>query len=67
MPHILKFAVYQCGECGEIFKREDMIDKHCKRLGHRPIFMYTLVVRVNRPSNRLKYEVIEGKAETGYL
>ncbi|WP_202320411.1 hypothetical protein [Archaeoglobus neptunius] len=66
MPVTLKFAVYQC-ECGEIFKKREMLRKHCEKWRHSPDEEYTVTVSVSRDRRSVEYELTRGKAENGYL
>ena len=42
MPDILNWSVHKCGTCGQIFKRDGMLTKHHKKLGHKGIKRYTV-------------------------
>ena len=67
MPVVLKFAVYQC-ECGEIFKKKEMLDRHCKKWRHNPLKEYTIIAKIARSNgNTVEVGVFEGKAEDGYV
>ena len=65
MPFMLKFAIYQC-ECGEIFKKKEMLEKHCKKWHHFPWREYTVIAKISRPDNRVEIGLFQGKAENGY-
>ncbi len=66
MPFILNFAVYQC-ECGEIFKKKEMRDKHCKKWRPIPFKEYTIIAKIARPANSIETSLFEGRAESGYI